>query len=154
MTPFMSRSRKSIIVAFATFGALALFGCNPETPYRYTALTPAARPIPWDGRAAKAGQLRIEGALSKDTVYQKALPQLHDTALNVPELTAEGSISIAPIKGFEMGIRGAYSAYAWSQASIDGTEPLPSHPAVWGVGPEFKGTINIDKKRRFAIGLA
>ncbi|MEO8876679.1 MAG: hypothetical protein ABI461_13895 [Polyangiaceae bacterium] len=135
-------------------GAYVAFGCNPETPYRYTALTPAARPIPWDGRAAPAGELRIEGAISKDTVYQKAFPQIHDTALNVPELTVEGSISIAPIKGFEMGIRGAYSSYSWSQPSIDGTEPLPSHPSVWGVGPELKGTIAIDKKRRFAIGLA
>ena len=131
-----------------------LLGCNPETPYRYTALTPAARPIPFDGRAAKGGTLRIEGSISKDTVYQKFDPQIHDTALNVPEMMAEGSISIAPIKGFEIGVRGSYAAYSWSQPSIDGTEPLPSHPAVWGIGPELKGTINIDKRRRFAIGLA
>jgi hypothetical protein len=137
------------IVAFA-----ALTGCNPTTTYRYTALTPAARPIPWDGRAANGGELRVEGSISKDTVFEKSFPQLHDTALHVPGVTAEGSISIAPIRNFEIGIRGAYSAYAWSQASIDGTEPLPSHPAVWGIGPELKGTINIDKKRRFAIGIA
>jgi len=150
----MSVSSLPIRALAVAGGVFALTACNPETPYRYTALTPAARPIPWDGRAAPAGQLRIEGAISKGTIFQKELPQIHDTALNVPGVTAEGSISIAPIKGFEMGIRGAYSAYAWSQPSIDGTEPLPSHPAVWGVGPEFKGTIVIDKRRRFAIGLA
>ncbi|MEO7113171.1 MAG: hypothetical protein ABI183_22220 [Polyangiaceae bacterium] len=153
----MSRPDWTKLAVLSTFGASALWallGCNPETPYRYTALTPAARPIPWDGRAAKGGEVRIEGALSKDTVYQKAFPQIHDTALNVPEMTAEGSISIAPIKGFEIGVRGSYAAYAWSQPSIDGTEPLPSHPAVWGIGPEAKGTINIDKNRRFAIGIA
>jgi hypothetical protein len=157
MAPDMSRldtDKLAVLFAFGASALWALTGCNPETPYRYTALTPAARPIPWDGRAAKGGEVRIEGSISKDTVYQKAFPQLHDTALNVPEMTAEGSISIAPIKNFEMGIRGSYAAYAWSQPSIDGTEPLPSHPAVWGIGPEFKGTISIDKKRRFAIGLA
>ena len=126
----MSWPRKIFeLVRFAAAICL-LFGCDPTTPYRYTALTPAARPIPWDGHAAKGGTVRIEGSLSKGTVFQKVLPQLHDTALNVPEMTAEGSISIAPIRGFEMGIRGAYSAYSWSQPSIDGTEPLPSHPVV------------------------
>lgn len=138
-------------LALATF---VLMGCNPTTTYRYTALTPSARPIPWDGRAALGGKLRVEGSLSKGTVYQKPFPQIHDTALNVPEMTAEGSISIAPIRSFEIGIRGSYAAYSWSQPSTDGTEPLPSHPAVWGVGPEVKGTIAIDKRRRFAIGIA
>lgn len=157
MAPVMSRpdwTKLAVLFAFGASALWALTGCDPATPYRYTALTPAARPIPWDGRAAKGGEVRIEGSISKDTVYQKALPQLHDTALNVPEMMAEGSISIAPIKNFEMGIRGSYAAYSWSQPSIDGTEPLPSHPAVWGIGPEFKGTLNIDKTRRFAIGLA
>jgi hypothetical protein len=157
MALLMSRLDLPKLAVLFAFGASALWmltGCDPATPYRYTALTPAARPIPWDGRAAKAGEVRIEGSISKDTVYQKALPQLHDTALNVPEMTAEGAISIAPIKGFEIGVRGSYAAYAWSQPSIDGTEPLPSHPPVWSVGPEFKGTINVDKKRRFAIGIA
>jgi hypothetical protein len=153
----MSRPDWTKLAVLSAFGASALWalmGCDPATPYRYTALTPAARPIPWDGRAAKGGEVRIEGSISKNTVYQKVDPQIHDTALNVPEMTAEGSISIAPIKGFEIGVRGSYAAYAWSQPSIDGTEPLPSHPPVWGVGPEFKGTINVDKKRRFAIGIA
>lgn len=131
-----------------------LSGCDPTTTYRYTALTPAARPIPFDGRAANGGTLRLEGSLEKGTVYQKVLPQLHDTALNVPEMTAEGHVSIAPIRGFEIGVRGAYSAYSWSQPSIDGTEPLPSHPAVWGVGPEVKGTIVFDKKRHWGLGIA
>ena len=150
----MSWQRKTFeLVRFAA-AIWFLFGCDPTTTYRYTALTPAARPIPWDGRAAKGGNIRVEGTLSKNTVFQKALPQLHDTALNVPEMTAEGSISIAPIRGFEMGIRGAYSAYAWSQPSIDGTEPLPSHPALWGIGPEFKGTVTFDKKRKWGLGFA
>jgi len=34
---------------------LAAGGCSPDTVYRFTALTPAARPLAWDGRIARRG---------------------------------------------------------------------------------------------------
>ena len=34
-----------------------------------------------------------------------------------------------------------------------GTEPLPSHPTLWGVGPEVRATIAFDHEKHFAVGI-
>ncbi len=146
------RNALAPIVAAAVL--VPLSGCAPEAQYRYTALIPPARPLAWDGRTAKDGTLRAEGEVSTSQVVQNVNPQLHDTAVLVPETTVNGVATLAVTRGFEFGVRGTYAAYEWSAASAAGTEPLPSHPSLWGVGPEFHGTIAFDRQRRFAIGLA
>ena len=140
--------------AAAGLAAASLAGCAPVTAYRYTALVPAARPLAWDGRTGQQGSLRLEGTLAKATVERNYAPVEHDTAVHVAEVMVEGAAALAVTSGFEIGVRAAYAQYAWSVPSAVGTEPLPSHPGSWGIGPEVRGTIPIGKARRFAIGLA
>jgi hypothetical protein len=139
-----------------TLAACALFaldGCTPTTNYRYTGLVPASRPLAWDGRTARDGSLRIEGAVGGTSVVRNLMPQLHDTALNVPDMTVEGAATLAVAPGVEIGARYAYASYDWSEPSAAGTMPLPSHPSVWGIGPEMRGMIALDKRRRATLGL-
>jgi hypothetical protein len=137
---------------------LALPACYPpDTPFRYTALTPAARPIAWDGRGSQGGTLHVEGEASS-TQYRVGLfpgaAGLHDTALHVSTFSLDGALLLEPVRGVEIGARATYSAYAWSDVSTDGTMPLPSRPALWGVGPEMRAWIPFDRNERFAIGVA
>lgn len=135
--------------------AAAWIGCTPpETPYRYTGVVPAARALTWDGRTAPAGSLRVEGHLSDTPVIENAAPVEHDTALWVPHVTAEGTAAIALTRGVELGARYAYASYAWTEPSARGTMPVPSEPSIWGLGPELRGTIPLDARRRVALGIA
>jgi hypothetical protein len=128
--------------------------CTPDAPYRYTALVPAAHPLAWDGRTAKDGELRVEGTIGGNSIGQNAAPQLHDTALHVPDVTLQGALFLAVAPGLELGGRYTYSSYAWSEISAAGTPPLPSHPSVSGFGPELHLSVPLDKRKRFALGLA
>lgn len=133
---------------------LLVSGCTPpSTPYRYTGLTPAAKPLPFDGRTAPDGSLRLSGTLAAGDVYEKPYAQLHDTALKVPEITSEGSLMLAPARGFEFGIRGSYAAYRWAQSATTGTMPVPSRGGTWGVGPEAHGEVRFGRTRAFGLGF-
>jgi hypothetical protein len=129
-------------------------GCAPTTNYRYTGLVPAARPLAWDGRTAPAGSLRLEGAAEFSTIHENLTPQIHDTALHIPNATLEGAAMIAIVPGFELGGRFAYSPYEWSQESAVGTLPLLNDPAAWGIGPEMHVTVPLDHDERWALGIA
>jgi hypothetical protein len=135
-------------------GLLSLNGCTPQTKYRYTGYVPAARALAWDGRTAKDGTLRVEGTMSMATVHRNLDPQPHDTALRVPDTTLEGAAFLAITNQVEIGARYSYAAYAWGEPTAVGTMPLPSRPSVWGVGPEIRATLNLDKRKEFAIGVA
>lgn len=52
----------ALTVSFSLL-ALALNNCTPTTPYRNSAMAPAARPIPFDGRTAEKGSLRVDGSI-------------------------------------------------------------------------------------------
>ncbi len=127
-------------------------GCTPATPYRYSGMVPAARPIPFDGRTAEEGTARLEGSITRSNVHENLTPQLHDTALWVPHTTIDASGAIAIAKGVELGGRFTYSSYDWSRPSALGTMPLHRHPTGIGFGPELRATIPV--QGAFAIGLA
>jgi hypothetical protein len=133
--------------------AVAAVACAPETRFRRTALVPAARPYPWNGRTARAGSLRLEGAAQFTDVDQNLLPRVGDTAVLVPQTSLDGAAAVALTNGFEIGLRGSYAAYEWSQRSAVGTMPIPSGPAVYGFGPEVRGTIWFGSERRFGLGF-
>jgi hypothetical protein len=42
----------------------------------------------------------------------------------------------------------------WGEPSATGTLPLPSHPSLWGVGPEARVAIPLEKRHRFTLGIA
>jgi hypothetical protein len=133
--------------------AWLLTGCSPTTTYRYSALTPAAHPLSWDGRIATEGRLRVEGTVTRDAVETNLFPVLHDTALHVPLATVEGAATLAIARDVELGVRYSYASYAWSQTSAVGTPPLPDHPSISGFGPEIRIAIPLDKRRRVTLGL-
>jgi hypothetical protein len=81
-------------------------------------------------------------------------PQIHDTALFVPDWQVEGVAAIAVSNEVEIGLRGSYAAYEWSSASAAGTMPLPSKPGTWGVGPELRLALPLDDQKRFTLGIA
>jgi hypothetical protein len=140
--------------AFAA-GLALVGGCAPTTPYRYSALTPAVRPLAWDGRAAPGGTLRIDGSVTHANVETDPAPVANkSSALWVPEWTADASLMLAVTSELELGLRGSYAAYQWSNASAVGTVPLPSEPSTWGIGPEVRVAIPLDEKHRFALGFA
>lgn len=144
---------RPLLVAAA--GVFLVLGCTPPaTPYRYSAVIPAAHALSWDGRTVNDGHLRLEGTITVNTVEQNVAPQLHDTAVRVPDETLEGAAAIAIVPGLELGARYTYASYAWTEDSAAGTLPLPSHPSVWGIGPELRFTIPLDRHRRFALGFA
>jgi hypothetical protein len=136
-------------------GSFALIACAPDTPYRYTALTPAARPIAWDGRGSPGGTVHLEGqASSTQFGIWPSEPALHATALHVTRRSLDGAILIEPVRGAQVGVRGTYSSYDWSEISTFGTMPLPNRPSLWGVGPELRLWVPFDRNDRFALGLA
>jgi hypothetical protein len=142
---------------FLRLAALAaiLSGCTPPlTTYRYTAVIPAAQALAWDGRTVQDGHLRLEGSITSNSIERNYAPQIHDTAVRVPDETLEGAAALAIVPGVELGARYTYAAYAWTEESAVGTLPLPSHPSVWGIGPEARFTIPFDKHKRFALGMA
>jgi hypothetical protein len=144
------------ILAYPAALAAVLAGasaCSPLTSYRYTGYVPASHAMAWDGRTAKDGSIRVEGSMVQATVDRNIDPKIHDTALRVPNVTLEGAAFIALFPGFEIGGRYAYAAYAWGEPSAQGTLELPSHPSLWGVGPEMRATIPFDKKKKFALGI-
>jgi hypothetical protein len=132
---------------------LGAAGCAPTTTYRNTAIVPAVRPVAWDGRAPEKTSLVLEGSLTHTQVLVDEFPQIGDTALLVPEWTAEGSALIALTKHVMIGLRGSYAAYAWAQPSATGTMPIPDRPATWGLGPEIRLTFPLDDEKRFALGV-
>ncbi|HEY3821547.1 MAG TPA: hypothetical protein VGL81_30480 [Polyangiaceae bacterium] len=139
----------------ALLAALALLaGCAPTTTYRHTAYVPAVRPIPFDGRTAEMGTMRIEGTVTGSTIAPDLFPQVGDTAVFVPRYTAEGSVMIAATPNVEIGARAAYASYSWGQASATGTMPLPNAPSSWGAGPEMRLAFPVTKDKRLAIGIA
>jgi hypothetical protein len=142
------------LLGAATLASTALAGCTPASPFRYSALVPAARPISWDGKAAKDGTARIEGSIAKGSVVENETPILHDTAVWVPHTTIEANAALAVGPGVEVGGRFAYSSFDWSDPSALGTMPMPKHPAITGYGPELRATIPLDPRRRWAIGFA
>jgi hypothetical protein len=152
------RSSFSALLAKTLGGALgvallSLTACTQATPYRYTALVPGARPIAWDGRGGKEGALRLQGSVDQVTIASNPNPQIHDTAVLVPRVAAEGSATLAVADEVELGVRGYYAAYGWADESAYGTMPLPSQPSSWGVGPEIRATIPLDDRRQFALGI-
>jgi hypothetical protein len=146
------RPLPSAATLFAALGLLA--GCAPTTTYRHTAYVPAVRPIPFDGRTAETGTLRVEGTVTGSTISTDLFPQVGDTAVFVPQTTAEGSVMIAATPNLEVGARAAYASYSWSQASATGTMPLPNAPSSWGVGPEMRLSFPVTKDKHLAIGVA
>ncbi len=139
----------------ALLASLAVLGgCTPQTQYRHTAFVPAVRPIPFDGLTAPAGTLRLEGSLGWSDVSENLFPGLHDTAMRVPRWTAEGSAMLSVNQHVELGVRGAYAAYDWSQDSAAGTMPLPTSPASTGYGPELHLSFPLSADHRFQLGLA
>lgn len=142
--------RALLVVGLATS---LLAGCAPETPYRYSAFTPSARPLAWDGRTSKAGTLRLEGTASNVFVSENITPQVHDTALQVPTWTVEGAALIAVSKNVELGLRGAYASYDWATPSAVGTMPVPGASSSWGIGPEVRIDVPLDREKRFHLGI-
>lgn len=145
-----SRARVALALALL-FEASA---CTPSTQYRHTGYVPAARALAWDGRTAPDGTLRIEGTMSNATVHRNLDPAVGDTALRVPNVMFEGGVFVAASPEVEIGARYAYAAYDWSEPSALGTLSMPSRPSLWGVGPEVRATLPLDKRRELAIGVA
>lgn len=141
-------------IASFCFAAACVSGCAPMTPYRYSGMTPAAHPIAWDGYPKHAGEVHVEGSASHTMVVENWFPQVHDTALNVAATQIEGTASITPIRGLDVGIRASYAAYRWTEPTAVGTMPLPSHPSLVGVGPEIHGALFLDRHKHVALGIA
>ncbi len=141
-------------LAIGALALVALSACTPDTAYRYTALAPASRPLSWDGRTAKEGRLRLEGTISGERLETNESPQLHDTALHVPDETVEGALTLAVTSGVEVGVRYAYASYAWSEVTANGTAPIPGHPSVTGFGPEVRVALPLDRGKRVRFGFA
>jgi hypothetical protein len=145
----------SRLLLLAIPAVLALSGCAPTTTYRYSAFVPAVRPIPWDGQTPpKAGTISLEGTVTSTTVLPDLTPQIGDTAVLVPQWTAEGSAMISVSPNVQLGVRFADAAYAWAQQSATGTMPVPNAPSSWGLGPELHASFPLDRERRFWLGIA
>jgi hypothetical protein len=146
--------RRLLLLPFL-LAPMSLVACMPPpTPYRYTGLIPAAKPLAWDGRTAKEGTLRIEGTLDQNWIDRNVAPQIHDTALHVPNTTVEGAATLAVNRYIEVGARATYANYDWSDVTANGTMPLPSRPSTWGIGPEIRVAFPFDRRQQWALGLA
>ena len=143
-----------VLTAATLVALLGLASCAPDSQYRYSAFVPAARPLPWDGRIAKGGSLRIEGTATNTNVIENLTPKLHDTAVLVPSLTLEGSVMLAVTSKVEFGVRGAYASYDSAQESAVGTMPVPNAPASVAYGPEVRFALPVADKGRFQLGFA
>ncbi len=133
---------------------MLIAGCAPITPYRYTGMTPAARPIAWDGYPSHAGEVHGELSVSHTAVVEKLFPEIHDTALEVASTNIEAAASISPVRGLDIGIRFSYAAYAFTERTAVGTMPVPGNPNLWGVGPEARGAFFLDHEKHYALGFA
>lgn len=140
-------------IALGVVALIHITGCSPSTQFRRSALVPAASLVEWDGRTAPRGSLRVEGAVSAVGVERNVLPQPGDAALHVPTVMLHGAAAIAATNGLELGARYSYGAYDWSSESAEGTVPIRSGGATWGLGPELRGTIRFGKEGAFALGL-
>jgi hypothetical protein len=138
---------------FCLVGCVAAMACAPETRYRRTAVIPQAHPYSWNGRTARAGSLRVEGAVHATSIDTNPLPRVGDTAVFVPEVAVDGSAVLAITGGLELGLRGSYASYSWTDRSAVGTMPVPGAPSVYGFGPEVRGTFWFGKERRFGLGV-
>jgi hypothetical protein len=145
---------RSLALAASVLALAALTGCAPTTTYRYSAYAPAVRPIPFDGRTEPTGTLHFEGTATNTTVQENWAPQIHDTALFIPQWTVEGAVLLAVSSHVELGVRAAYADYAWAQPSAVGTMPVPHAPASFGWGPELRLSFPLDEEKRFALGIA
>ena len=145
--------RLSLLAALAC-ACLPLTACAPHSAYRYTAFTPTARPIAWDGAPAERGELRAEATATHSNIVPKLFAVLHDSGLNLSASTAEGYLGVGVVRGLELGLRATYSNYSWSQPSSVGTMPIPGDPSMWGIGPELKLAFALDDERRMTLGLA
>jgi hypothetical protein len=145
---------RCLAIAASLAALAALTGCAPTTTYRYSAYVPAVRPIPFDGLTPPAGTLHVEGTAANSAVQQNWAPQLHDTAVYVPQWTAEGAILLAVSSHVELGVRAAYADYGWAQQSAVGTMPVPNAPASIGWGPEVRVSFPLDERKRLALGFA
>jgi hypothetical protein len=141
------------LLACAAAAVLAT-ACVPITPYRFTGMTPAARPIAWDGYPSHAGEVHAEVSMSHTIVVENLFPQIHDTALRVAATDVEGNASLTPIRGLDVGVRWSYAAYRWTEPTAVGTMALPSSPSLVGVGPEVHGALFLDHHKHVALGLA
>ena len=154
MSPGMLRSSLSSSI-FAAACLAALSACAPTTTYRYSAFVPAVRPIPWDGQTPQQpGTVSLEGSLTSTTVQPNLSPQVGDTAVQLPQWTAEGSVMVAASSRVQIGLRAAYASYAWSQESATGTMPVPNAPPSWGIGPEVHAAFPLDRDHYFWLGIA
>lgn len=140
------------VAAGFAFASLAL-ACAPNTPYRNAAMVPAVRPMTWDGRTAEAGTIRVEGTGSFGDVSRDPFPTVHQSALHVPNTMVDGVAMIAPVDGVELGFHGSYAHYAWTEASAQGTPPIPSRPAIYGLGPQARFSFPVDKGRHVFFGF-
>ena len=120
---------------------------------RTRTVTPAAQPVAWDGRTEREGFARFEGSLAYSSVNENLFPQIHSTALRIPQASVQGAATLAVAKYVELGARGTYSAYSWTQPSAVGTMPVPDAPPTWGAGPEMRVAIPLDKDRRLYFGI-
>jgi hypothetical protein len=142
------------------FGAVAaavlalVAGCAPQTQYRRTAYVPAVRPLAFDGLTAPAGTLRVEGSMTETDVATRLISQPGDTAVLVPRWTVEGSAVVAVNSHVELGIRGSFAHYDWSQPNAAGAMPLPTAPSSTGYGPEVRLSFPLSADRAFALGIA
>jgi hypothetical protein len=96
----------------------------------------------------------LEGTATSTHVQENLAPQVHDTALFIPQWTVEGAVLLAVSSHVELGVRAAYADYAWAQPSAVGTMPVPNAPASLGWGPELRLSFPLDEEKRFALGVA
>lgn len=133
--------------------ALALLACGtPRSKFRHTGEPPAPRPLAWDGDSVDRGELRLEGALSHDDHQQNLAPELHDTALRVPTTTLDAVATLGLTRGLELGLRGSYASYDMAETTAVGTMPIPGEPAVWGLGPEARGVLDLSDRISLGFG--
>ncbi len=160
--------RDAFFCGLALTSLYALTGCGLSAEYRNSAVVPAARPINWDGRTAGGGAIRAEGSLSYEgggasptdvrsaqgvlDFAEYALPEMHATAVHVPQTTLDGYVGFGVADSVEIGMRGSYASYSWTRQSKVGTMPIPSKSAVWGLGPELR--LGWKFGNHFALGVA
>lgn len=133
--------------------ALWLGGCTPPlTPYRNVGMVPAATMPQWDGRAADRGHVRLEGSGYYAGTIENPAPDIHDSALRVPDVSMSGSAAVAVVNGLELGVRVSYANYRWASTTASGTPPIPSKPSMIGGGPELRSSIPLDSRKRFTLG--
>jgi hypothetical protein len=109
--------------------------------------------LPWDGRAAPGGSLRVEGAITTTDVIRKSTPVYEGIPLHVPKMTVDGAALIAVARVFELGVRYSYGFYSDRNVTAIGTAPVPTESPTTGFGPEFRGTIRFGKSGDFALGI-